>query len=124
MNRYLLIILLAIAMAGVVVNSEAAPNSDDTNATKTDSPEAMVKAGWKLPVMPYPKQAANNYYRGKIYVEVLTGSDGRVSKETIVRVDKTANLASLRNAVLEWALYHWSGPPYSKATIGIDFQLH
>lgn len=125
MNRFLFVpVFFVLAYSSIIVGVQAAPATSDADGFKPDSMTALTKAGWKLPSPPYPKQARDNYYQGKIYVEVFTGSNRRVSKATIVRIDKSANLASMRNAVVTWALYNWSGPPYSEAIVGLNFRLY
>ncbi len=119
----IMILLVSLTLARAAAGKQAVSKQTDTNMIHTDSIVALGKAGWKTPPPPYPYAARYQHNEGKIYMEMSTDAKGHILKATILKVDKSANSASLRSTVLLWAWYHWSGPPNSKATVYFQFKM-
>ena len=120
-------LLLAASLPGMAVAVHA---EDQLPALKSGEhieliyhPSYLAQHGWKMPRPPYPEKARMLRETGRVYLHLATDKTGRVVKTSILPTPLNTRSKTLRQLIVLWTLYKWSGPPNTSTNIGFDFVL-
>lgn len=86
-------------------------------------PSYLAQHGWKMPRPPYPEKARMMREQGIVLLHLVTDKTGRVMKTAVLPTPMNTKSKTLRQLIVLWTLYKWSGPPNTSTNVGFEFRL-